>query len=118
MEKLYSKKIHLGRYIVWYTVGNLVLRRRDFQSDDIQSLPPQMKIVNLIISILMHFCSFVSNWALQVATICDVFNDGGYMWPVTRKGTSWVSYSEIHFFRFFNREFFDESRNISMLVGS
>ena len=40
------------------------------------------------------------------------------MWPVTRKGTSWVSYSEIHFFRFLNREFYDESRNINMLVGS
>ena len=40
------------------------------------------------------------------------------MWPVTRKGASWVSYSEIHFFRFLNREFYDESRNINMLVGS
>ena len=40
------------------------------------------------------------------------------MWPVTRKGTSWVSYSEIHFFRVSNREFYDESRNINMLVGS
>ena len=40
------------------------------------------------------------------------------MWPVTRKGTSWVSYSEIHFFRFLNREFYDESRNINMLGGS
>ena len=29
-----------------------------------------------------------------------------------------MSYSEIHFFRFLNREFYDESRNISMLVGS
>ena len=26
--------------------------------------------------------------------------------------------SEIHFFRFLNREFYDESRNINMLVGS
>ena len=41
-----------------------------------------------------------------------------YMWLVTRKGTSWVSYSEIHFFRFLNREFYDESKNINMLVGS
>ena len=40
------------------------------------------------------------------------------MLPVTRKGTSWVSYSEIHFFRFLNREFYDESRNINMLVSS
>ena len=29
-----------------------------------------------------------------------------------------MSYSEIHFFRFLNREFYDESRNINMLVGS
>ena len=41
-----------------------------------------------------------------------------YMWPNTQKGTSWMSYSEIHFFRFLNREFYDESRNINMLVGS
>ena len=40
------------------------------------------------------------------------------MWPVTRKGTSWVSYSEIHFFHFLNRAFYDESRNINMLVVS
>ena len=43
---------------------------------------------------------------------------GKKMWPVTRKGTSWVSYREIHFFRFLNGEFYDESRNINMLVGS
>ena len=41
-----------------------------------------------------------------------------YVLPVTRKGTSWVSYSEIHFFRVLNREFYDESRNINMLMGS
>ena len=29
-----------------------------------------------------------------------------------------MSYSEIHFFRVLNREFYDESRNINMLVGS
>ena len=29
-----------------------------------------------------------------------------------------MSYSEIHFFRFLNREFYDESRNINLLVGS
>ena len=29
-----------------------------------------------------------------------------------------MSYSEIHFFRFLNREFYDKSRNINMLVGS
>ena len=37
---------------------------------------------------------------------------------VTRKGASWVSYCEIYFSRFLNREFYDESRNINMLVGS
>ena len=30
-------------------------------SDDIR---PQMKILNMVIPILMHFCSFVSNWSL------------------------------------------------------
>ena len=30
-------------------------------SDDI---PPQMKILNIVIPILMHFCSFVSNWSV------------------------------------------------------
>ena len=28
-----------------------------------------------------------------------------YMWPVTRKGTSWVSYSEIHFSAFWKENF-------------
>ena len=30
-------------------------------SDDI---PPQMKILNMAIPVLMHFCSFVSNWSV------------------------------------------------------
>ena len=55
------QNFHLGRYIVGYTVRNLVLRRclsravkRDFRriSDDI---PPQMKILNMVIPILMHY---------------------------------------------------------------
>ena len=38
---------------------------------------------------------------------------------VMGRNVQWpVSYSEIHFFRFLNREFYDESRNINMLVGS
>ena len=57
-------------HIVGYTVGILVLRRRPsgavkhfFRtvqciSDDI---PPQMKILKMVVPILMHFCSFVSN---------------------------------------------------------
>ena len=61
------QNIYLGRYIVGYTVGNLVLRRcasgavnmiSERKSDDI---PPQMKILNMVIPILMHFCSFVAN---------------------------------------------------------
>ena len=27
-------------------------------------IPPQMKILNMVIPILMHFCSFVSNWCV------------------------------------------------------
>ena len=44
----------MGRYIVGYTVGNLVLRRR---------ATPQMKILNMVIPTLMHFYSLVSNWS-------------------------------------------------------
>ena len=45
---------HLGRYIVRYTVGNFVLRRRVSEriSDDI---PPQMTNLNMVIPILMYF---------------------------------------------------------------
>ena len=47
----------LGRYIVGYTVENLVLRRRvnvisERISDDI---PPKMKILNMVIPILIHY---------------------------------------------------------------
>ena len=54
------KKFHLGRYIVRYMVGNLVLRQcvsgavnTDFEciSDD---KTPQIKILNMVITILMH----------------------------------------------------------------
>ena len=47
-------------------------------SDDIL---PQMKILNMVMPILMHFCSFVSNWSIasrimpHVITKCDVIND-------------------------------------------
>ena len=56
------QNFHLGRYIVGYTVGNLVLRQRI--SNDI---PPQMYILNMVIPILMHFCSLVSNWSFGSA---------------------------------------------------
>ena len=41
-------------------------------SDDI---PPKMKILNMVIPFLMHFCSFVSNWSFAFRTSltkCDV----------------------------------------------
>ena len=41
-------------------------------SDDI---PPQSKILYMVIPILMNFCSFVKNGALQAATKRDVIND-------------------------------------------
>ena len=33
-------------------------------------IPPQIKTLNIVIPILMHFCSFVSNWS--VALINDI----------------------------------------------
>ena len=47
-------------------------------SDDI---PPQMKILNMVIPILMHFCTFDSNPIVEsrikphVIQKCDVIND-------------------------------------------
>ena len=45
-------------------------------------IPPQMKILNIVISILMHFCSFVLNLKLCklhkaacCPTKCDIIND-------------------------------------------
>ena len=48
---------YLGRYIVGYTVGNLVLRRRvsGAVKRDFRDIPPQMKILNMVIPILMHY---------------------------------------------------------------
>ena len=43
---------YLGRYIVGYTVGNWVYVIYERISDDI---PPQMKILNMVIPILMHY---------------------------------------------------------------
>ena len=49
-------------------------------SDDI---PPQMKILNMVIPILMHFYRLVSNWSIRSCIKphvnkrkCDVINDG------------------------------------------
>ena len=64
------QNFYLGRYILRYTVENLVLRRRasgavkrDFRTYIRRYTPPPMKILNMIIPILMHFCGFVSNWS-------------------------------------------------------
>ena len=29
------------------------------------NIPPKMKILNIVIPILIHFCSFVSNWSVE-----------------------------------------------------
>ena len=64
------QNFHLGSYMVRNTVGKSVLLLRasgavkwisDRISDDI---PPQMKIFNMVIPILMHVCSFVSSWSV------------------------------------------------------
>ena len=47
-----QQNFYFGSYIVRYTVGNEI---SDCISDD---LPPQMKILNMVIPILMHFFSF------------------------------------------------------------
>ena len=54
----------LGSYIVRYTVGSLVLRRgasgavkRDFRTYIRRYTTPSENL-NMVISILMHFCSF------------------------------------------------------------
>ena len=56
--KLYSK--FLGRYIVEYMVGNLVFVKRDFRPFIRRYTSPN-KILNMVISTLIHFCSFISN---------------------------------------------------------
>ena len=48
------QNFHLGRYIVGFMVGNFVLRQN--KTDDI---PLQMKILNMVIPILMHFLTFI-----------------------------------------------------------
>ena len=60
------QNFHLGRYIVGYTVGNLVLRgrasgavKRDFRTYIRRFTSP-----NENIPILMHFCSLSSNWSV------------------------------------------------------
>ena len=50
-------------------VENLVLRRCvrgavNSERISLYDIPPQIKILNTVIPILMHFCSFVSNWSI------------------------------------------------------
>ena len=73
-------------------VGNFVLRRcvrravKNVISERISDkIPPQMKILNMVIPILMHFYSLVSNWigasrikphkGVRHPTKYDVIND-------------------------------------------
>ena len=57
------QNFHLGWYIVRYTVGNSVLQRRTSEAVK-HDFRTYMKILNMIIPILMHYCSFVSNWSV------------------------------------------------------
>ena len=41
-------------------------------SDDI---PPQMKILNMVIPILMYFCVFISNESVASCIICTLSNE-------------------------------------------
>ena len=91
------------------------------RTTDISTYFAQSLEIRGIESRLYIECSHWATFLLMTAWMLRYISDEMchiYMWPVTRKGTSWVSYSEIHFFRFLNREFYDESKNINMLVGS
>ena len=82
------QNFHLGRYIVGYTVGNLVLRRRasgavkrDFRTYIRRYTSPNENF-EYGYPILMHFCSFLSNWSAAsrvkpyaIQPRCDVIND-------------------------------------------
>ena len=81
------QNFHLGRYIVGYTVGNLVLRRRVSGAVNVISerifddLPPKMKILNMVIPILMHYqkdsenvlcCAYTSSGCQLHKTACQL----------------------------------------------
>ena len=46
-----------------------------------EDIPPQMKILNMVIPILIQFCSLVSNWSIASCTVachptkCDVITE-------------------------------------------
>ena len=85
------QNFHLGRYIVRYTVRNLVLRGRASGAFNVISecisdnIPPQIIFFNMVIPNLMCFYSLVSNWSLasrikpykgiRHPLKCDVIND-------------------------------------------
>ena len=54
------QNFHFGRYILGYTVGNLVftaMRKRAVKCDSERisdNIPTQMKILNMVIPILIH----------------------------------------------------------------
>ena len=60
------KNFHLGRYIIGYTVQNLRASENVISERIFDNIPPKMKNLNMVIPILMHFCSLDSN--LSVAS--------------------------------------------------
>ena len=60
----------LGRYIVRYTVGNLVLQQcesrtvKHYFRSYIRQYTSPMKSLDMVIPILMHLWCFVSNWSV------------------------------------------------------
>ena len=58
------QNFHLGRHIVRYMFGNFVLQRRQRRDRISDDITPEMKILNMVIHMLMHFCIFVSNWSV------------------------------------------------------
>ena len=49
-----------------------------------EDIPPEVKTLKMVIHIVMHFCSFVSNWSIAIhivtyhPTICDIINVSNY----------------------------------------
>ena len=67
-------KLNSERYIFGYMVRNIVTSRA-VKRDFLQYIR-RYTLLNMVIPILMHFCSFVSNWSVAChPTKCDVIND-------------------------------------------
>ena len=62
----------MGRFIVGITVGNLFLQwcasgAVELISNHIsEDIPPQIKILNVVIHILLLFCSLISNLSVAI----------------------------------------------------